>query len=106
MEISLTPQSEAFIQKALTSGETVDDIINRAIASLQRELESREQQTNWLRSEIKKGDDSGLLEEEFDFSQPADRATFWAGIDELSDKMLNNDIPVTPDSAALPPVHS
>lgn len=106
MEISLTPQSKAFIQKALIPGETVDDIINRAIASLQRELESHEEQINWLRSEIKKGDDSGLVEEEFDFSQPADRAAFWSGIDELSDKMLNDDIPITPDSAALPPVHS
>ena len=106
MEISLTPQSEAFIQKALTPGETVDDIINRAIASLQRELESSEQQDSWLRSEIRKGDDSGLLEGEFDFSQSNERATFWSGIDELSDKMLNNDIPMTSDSAALPPVHS
>lgn len=106
MEISLTPQSEAFIQKALTSGETIDDIVNRAIASLQRELESHEQQTNWLRSEIRKGDDSGLLEAEFDFSQSEDRSAFWSGIDELSDKMLSNDIPITPDSAALPPIHS
>lgn len=106
MEISLTPQSKAFIQKALTPGETVDDIINRAISSLQRELESSEQRADWLRSEIKKGDDSGLIEGEFDFSQSEDRAAFWSGIDELSDKMLNNDIPMTPDSAALPPVHS
>ena len=106
MEISLTPQSKAFIQKALTPGETVDDIINRAITSLQRELESSEQRADWLRSEIKKGDDSGLIEGEFDFSQSEDRAAFWSGIDELSDKMLNNDIPMTPDSAALPPVHS
>ena len=106
MKISLTPQSEAFIQKALTSGETVDDIINRAIASLQRELESQEHQGDWLRTEIRKGDESGLLEVEFDFSNDEGRAAFWSEIDSLSDKMLSNEIPMTPNSAALPPVHS
>lgn len=106
MEISLTPQSKAFIQKALTSGQTVDDVINRAIASLQRELESSEPQVSWLQVEIQKGDDSGLLDVEFDFAQLEGRAAFWSEIDDLSDKMLSNEIPVTSDSAALPPVHS
>ena len=106
MEVSLTPQSEAFVQKALSSGKTVDEIINRAIASLQKELESSEPQTGWLQAEIQKGDDSGLLDVDFDFSQTEGRATFWSGIDDLSDKMLNNEIPTTPDSAALPPIHS
>lgn len=106
MEISLNPQSKAFIQKALTSGKTLDDIVNDAIASLQRELESLDHQVSWLQSEIQKGDDSGLLDVEFDFSQLEDCVSFWSGIDDLSDKMLSNEIPITPDSAALPPVHS
>ena len=106
MEISLTPQSEAFIQEALRAGETIDDIINRAIASLQRELEAREQQTSWLRSEIQKGDDSGLVGAEFDFEQVEGRVSFWSGVDGLSDKMLNDEVSVDPDSAALPPIHS
>ena len=106
MEVSLTPQSEAFIQKALSSGKTVDEIINRAIASLQRELESGEPHTSWLQAEIQKGDDSGLLDVDFDFAQAKDRVAFWSEIDGLSDKMLTNELPTTPDSAALPPIHS
>lgn len=105
MEVSLTPQSEAFVQKALSSGKTVDEIINRAIASLQKELESSEPHASWLQSEIQKGDDSGLLDADFDFAQTEGRVAFWSGIDGLSDKMLNNEIPTTPDSAALPPIH-
>ena len=106
MEISLTPQSEAFIQEALRAGETIDDIVNRAIASLQRELEAREQQNDWLRSEIQKGDDSGLVDADFDFEQVEGRASFWSGVDGLSDKMLSNDLSVDPNSVALPPLHS
>ena len=106
MEVSLSPQSKAFIQKALTPGQTVDEFIDCAIASLQRELEAREQQANWLQSEIQKGEDSGLLDAEFDFAQSEGRAAFWSEINDLSDKMLNGDIQIDPNSAALPPVHS
>lgn len=106
MEVSLSPQSKAFIQKALAPGQTVDDFIDRAIASLQRELEGRSQQASWLRAEIQKGEDSGLLDTEFDFTQSEGRAAFWSGINDLSDKMLNGDIQIDPNSAALPQVHS
>lgn len=106
MEVSLTPRSEAFVQKAISSGKTVDEIINRVIASLRRELESDEPYASWLQAEIQKGDDSGLLDVDFDFAQAKDRVAFWSGIDGLSDKMLTNELPTTPDSAALSLIHS
>jgi hypothetical protein len=99
MEVSLTPQSEAFVQEALAAGQTIDDIMNRAIASLQRE------HLRWLRAELQKGEDSGVAEGSFNFELAEDRAAFWSSIDELSDKMLDDKTLVRPDSAALPPVY-
>ena len=99
MEVSLTPQSEAFVQEALAAGLTIDDIMNRAIASLKRD------HLRWLRAELQKGEDSGVAEGSFNFELPEDRAAFWSSIDELSDKMLGDKTLVRPDSAALPPLY-
>lgn len=106
MEVSLTPQSEAFVRKAVAAGHTIDDVINRALALLQKEQEAKERHTTWLRDEIRKGEEGGVLAEVFDFEQSDDQAAFWADIDELSDKMLSGEVPIRPDSAALPPIHS
>ena len=106
MDVSLTPKSEAFIQKAVAAGQTIDDVINLALALLQKEQEAQEHHTAWLREEIRKGEESGVLTEEYDFEQPAEQAAFWADIDELSDKMLSGEVSIRPDSAALPPLPS
>ncbi|NJM99504.1 MAG: hypothetical protein HC800_22290 [Phormidesmis sp. RL_2_1] len=99
MEVSLTPQSEAFVQEALAAGQTLDEVMNRAIASLKRE------HLSWLRAELQKGEDSGVAEGSFDFNLPEDRAAFWSSIEDLSDEMLNDKTLVRPDSAALPSVY-
>ncbi|ESA37138.1 hypothetical protein N836_00220 [Leptolyngbya sp. Heron Island J] len=56
MDISLTPQSEAFLQQAMGAGKSADDVINEAIALLQH---TREQEASWLQTELRRGENSG-----------------------------------------------
>lgn len=106
MEVSLTPQSEAFLQQAVSAGQTTDQIINAAIELLQQEVERKEHHAAWLSAEIQKGEASGVLPNEYDFECHGDRSDFWTGIDSLSDRMLTGEISMRPDSAALPPLQS
>ena len=52
MEISviLTPQSQAFIKRAIASGRTVDEVVNEALALLQRHQEA------WIREKKRRGE--------------------------------------------------
>ncbi|MEL7054228.1 MAG: type II toxin-antitoxin system ParD family antitoxin [Cyanobacteria bacterium J06588_5] len=59
MEISLTPQAESFVQQAIAAGKTADDVINEALALLQRVSTLEARQQAWLREELLKGEDSG-----------------------------------------------
>ena len=51
MKVSLTPQSHAFIQRAIEAGRTADDVVNEALDLLQRRQEA------WLREKRHKGED-------------------------------------------------
>ena len=59
MQISLTPQTELFVQQAVAAGQTVDDVINEALTLLQRVSTLEARQQAWLREELRKGEDSG-----------------------------------------------
>jgi Arc/MetJ-type ribon-helix-helix transcriptional regulator len=56
MQVSLTPDVEAFLQQKIAMGETPDTIINKAVAYLR---DSEKQYDEWLKSELRRGEESG-----------------------------------------------
>lgn len=50
MKVSLTPQSHAFVQRAIEAGRTADDVVNEALALLQHRQEA------WLREKRRRGE--------------------------------------------------
>ncbi|MEL6491412.1 MAG: hypothetical protein AAFQ95_15755 [Cyanobacteria bacterium J06621_3] len=99
VNVSLSPRSAAFVQQAIATGKTADDVVNHAISVLQ-DLQARN--LAWLQSEIiEKGEGSGLVPTDFDFGTEAGRNAFWADIDQLSDEKLKTGN-IDRDSAALP----
>lgn len=100
MEISLTPETESFVQQAIASGKTADDVVNQAIEVLQN-LQAK--QLSWLQTEIiEKGEGSGIVAADINLGTEAGRNAFWTDIDSLSDEKLKAG-PIDRDSIALPP---
>ena len=78
VSIALVPQFTAFVQQALSTEKTADDVINRAIEVFQN---LQEQQLSWLQSKIiEKGDGSGILGTDIDLETEVGNDAFWADI--------------------------
>lgn len=100
VKVALNPQSAAFVQRAITAGQTADDVVNQAIEVLQN-LQAK--QLSWLQTEIiDKGEGSGTIAADIDLETEAGRNAFWADIDSLSDEKLKAG-EIDRDSIALPP---
>ena len=99
MEISLTPQTESFVQQAIAAGQTADDVVNRAIQVLQQ-LQAK--QSAWLQTEvIDKGEGSGIAATDIAIETEAGMNAFWADIDDLANEKLKAGT-IDRDSIALP----
>lgn len=99
VKIALSPQSTAFVQQAIASGKTADDVVNQAIEVLQN-LQAK--QLSWLQTEIiEKGEGSGIVATDINLETEAGRNAFWADIDSLSDEKLKAGS-INRDSIALP----
>ena len=99
MEISLTPQTESFVQQAIAAGKTADDVVNQAIEVLQN-LQAK--QIAWLQSEIiEKGEGSGIAATDIDLETEVGRHTFWTDIDNLASEKLKAGT-IDRNSIALP----
>ena len=58
VSIALAPQFTAFVQQAISTGKTADDVINEALTPLQSLSSQEQRQQDWMREELRKGEDS------------------------------------------------
>lgn len=99
MNVSIAGEAAAFLQDLVERGQfnSPEAAANSLLLSAKSQ---QDQHIEWLRSEIDKGLQSGIMTEGFD---PQNLDAFWDDIEALSDEKIKTDS-INYDSAALPPL--
>ena len=96
MNITLTPEAQAFVEDLLANGEyrNAEEVVNTLVTR----AKEAQRQTEWLRAELARGEQSVFFKE-FDAGKLDE---LWDEVDTLSDTMLSGEVPMREVSAALP----
>ena len=96
MNITLTPEAQAFVEDLLANGEyrNAEEVVNTLVTR----AKEAQLQIEWLRAELARGEQSGFSKE-FDAGRLNE---LWDEVDTLSDTMLSGEVPMREVSAALP----
>ena len=97
MNVTLTPEAQAFVEALLANGEyrNAEEVVNALVT---RAKETQQRQVEWLRTELERGEQSGFSAE----IDPGNLGGLWDEVDTLSDTMLSGEVPMREASAALP----